>query len=223
MVRRCTHLFRYLLLAVTNLIAVTRTSIIILLAISCEELESPRRGSVSFSDNSNVGSIANYSCDVGFVIVGGSQRICLDTGMWTGEAPNCTITSGKLRRLVYFICCNSIPFSSLALVTTPVTDEITTTASPCPADLDLDCELKTGTRKRIESRLDDTGNSFEECRANCVDAFDRTPKKRRNRERGRARSLNRIIENCECYCSRFCPEAQSSSDGMSYNNYFSDS
>ena len=36
-----------------------------------------------------VGSVANYSCDAGFVINGVSMRTCGSTGAWTGVAPSC--------------------------------------------------------------------------------------------------------------------------------------
>ena len=55
------------------------------------------------SDATNaVRTVANYSCNEGFIIDGASQRICLDTQMWSGEAPNCTQGSniGMLIKLI---------------------------------------------------------------------------------------------------------------------------
>ena len=35
------------------------------------------------------GSIANYSCDVGYNLIGQSSRTCLSNRVWSGIAPTC--------------------------------------------------------------------------------------------------------------------------------------
>ena len=35
------------------------------------------------------GTIAKYTCDYGFKLVGSSKRLCQNYGSWAGEAPIC--------------------------------------------------------------------------------------------------------------------------------------
>lgn len=58
------------------------------LAILCPELEDPENGFVETTDN-RVGDVADYQCDYGFALEGDSQRACLLSGEWSGEAPTC--------------------------------------------------------------------------------------------------------------------------------------
>lgn len=36
-----------------------------------------------------IGSVATYSCDEGFMLLGNHNRTCLSTGEWSGETPDC--------------------------------------------------------------------------------------------------------------------------------------
>ncbi|XP_043199190.1 uncharacterized protein LOC122368931 [Amphibalanus amphitrite] len=54
------------------------------------------------------GTWARYSCDPGYVMVGDSLRICLDTGQWTGDIPRCYL--------------NVAEHSSLAAAHSPLVD-----------------------------------------------------------------------------------------------------
>jgi len=36
-----------------------------------------------------VGSVANHTCDEGYVLVGADERECLPTGMWSAPLPTC--------------------------------------------------------------------------------------------------------------------------------------
>ena len=56
--------------------------------ITCDRLQDIRNGKVVLSGTS-VGSTASYSCNVGYVLVGGSTRVCQLNGEWTGEEPSC--------------------------------------------------------------------------------------------------------------------------------------
>ena len=58
------------------------------LAITCDDLPDPQYGSVTLTGN-RVGAYANYECDFGFQLSGDSQRVCLSSGAWSGEAPTC--------------------------------------------------------------------------------------------------------------------------------------
>ena len=57
-------------------------------AIDCGRLSSPENGLVTFR-RTTLGSLANYSCNTGFVLIGLQVRICGVGGSWSGEAPVC--------------------------------------------------------------------------------------------------------------------------------------
>ncbi|XP_064382164.1 sushi, von Willebrand factor type A, EGF and pentraxin domain-containing protein 1-like isoform X2 [Halichondria panicea] len=56
--------------------------------IKCPNLEDPENGFVDDGDNL-AGTIAKYTCDYGFKLVGSSKRLCQNYGSWAGEAPIC--------------------------------------------------------------------------------------------------------------------------------------
>ena len=56
--------------------------------MKCGSLSDVENGRVNVTDNT-VGSIATYSCDHGFQLVGKSKRTCLSSGVWSGNEPNC--------------------------------------------------------------------------------------------------------------------------------------
>ena len=49
----------------------------------------PKNGDISFSNGVIFGSMATYSCDPPFFIIGGRIRVCQTNGEWSGEAPHC--------------------------------------------------------------------------------------------------------------------------------------
>ena len=75
------------------------------LAITCDDLPDPQYGSVTLTGN-RVGAYANYECDFGFQLSGDSQRVCLSSGAWSGEAPTCVrksiIATSKELELISF-------------------------------------------------------------------------------------------------------------------------
>ena len=56
--------------------------------VVCGSLDSPENGLLAIS-NITFGSIANYSCDEGYNIMGNEMRLCLESGLWSGEDPIC--------------------------------------------------------------------------------------------------------------------------------------
>ena len=58
-------------------------------AIICDNLTAPTNGEIFFTDGSNFGSAAAYSCDEGFTRTGDLARVCLGEGTWTGSEPSC--------------------------------------------------------------------------------------------------------------------------------------
>lgn len=58
-----------------------------------DELTDPENGRVLFS-TLTVGSTANYTCDIGFRLIGNSMRVCVNSGTleWSGDEPTCERT-----------------------------------------------------------------------------------------------------------------------------------
>ena len=54
----------------------------------CKDLDDPEYGEV-WQSGTKVGSIAKYSCDKGFKLVGDSKRQCQYNGEWSGDEPVC--------------------------------------------------------------------------------------------------------------------------------------
>ena len=61
---------------------------IISIAVSCGPLDDPENGQVTVS-GSDVFSIATYTCNQGFGLVGVSSRICETSGVWSDSPPVC--------------------------------------------------------------------------------------------------------------------------------------
>ncbi len=57
-------------------------------AVDCGDLEDPDNGDVDFS-STIFKSVATYSCDTGFILVGVTTRVCQADGKWSGDAPTC--------------------------------------------------------------------------------------------------------------------------------------
>ena len=62
--------------------------------IVCPSLANPDNGRVVFLvlDGNVPGTVANYSCNAGYKLLGNVRRECVRIGLgaeWTGEAPSC--------------------------------------------------------------------------------------------------------------------------------------
>ena len=74
-------------------------SIVYIGALTCEELSPPDNGEINLAPGPNslshgLGSVATYSCDPGYALVGQTTRTCEDTlnvtaGMWSGLLVHC--------------------------------------------------------------------------------------------------------------------------------------
>ena len=62
--------------------------LLLFLAVMCGELADILNGRVDLSGNF-VGATATYSCDIGYVVDGISQRTCQIDGNWDGIEPSC--------------------------------------------------------------------------------------------------------------------------------------
>lgn len=56
--------------------------------IECPTLQNPANGRVTLT-GVTFGSTATYECDSGFVLVGDEERMCQDSGEWSGDEPLC--------------------------------------------------------------------------------------------------------------------------------------
>ncbi len=55
----------------------------------CSSIDSPINGAVSYSDGTEVGSVATHTCNTGYVLNGSAARTCGANGSWSGAAPTC--------------------------------------------------------------------------------------------------------------------------------------
>lgn len=62
--------------------------IIHFVAVSCEVLQDPENGRVTVL-GTLPGSVAQYSCNAGFRLVGLKTRVCSQDGSFSGQAPTC--------------------------------------------------------------------------------------------------------------------------------------
>ena len=68
--------------------SITPSLLIFSSAVFCPLLPVPLNGTIDPTSNT-IGSIASYSCDVGYELVGNMMRVCQSNGMWDGEDPQC--------------------------------------------------------------------------------------------------------------------------------------
>lgn len=64
------------------------TLLILVLVVRCGPLGDPQNGAVTVT-SSTFGSVAIYSCDAGFQLVGATQRTCQADGFWSSSEPLC--------------------------------------------------------------------------------------------------------------------------------------
>ena len=62
--------------------------IMCILLVDCGDPGRPVNGIVNFS-NTTKESIANYSCNEGYTLVGATKRICQSNGSWSDIMPSC--------------------------------------------------------------------------------------------------------------------------------------
>ena len=59
---------------------------------SCPALNDPNFGSVTTHYDSAIDLfVAEYTCKDDYTIVGDNRRYCLDSGIWSGREPYCTV------------------------------------------------------------------------------------------------------------------------------------
>ena len=60
----------------------------VLLGITCGHPGMPMNGTVT-SNGTYVTSIAEFTCNFGFELIGDSQRVCQPSGIWSNMVPEC--------------------------------------------------------------------------------------------------------------------------------------
>ena len=74
----------------TQLVACSYVLSIGFTAATCPTLPVPVSGTIDF-DDITIGSVASYSCDEGFELVGSTTRTCQSDGTWSGNDPQCIL------------------------------------------------------------------------------------------------------------------------------------
>lgn len=59
------------------------------IVVDCGNLPDPENGMVDISSTYR-SSVATYSCDEGYFVVGVVSRLCQEDGMWSDQEPICT-------------------------------------------------------------------------------------------------------------------------------------
>jgi len=57
--------------------------------ITCPVLVESAEVDISYTDDQNIGSIATFSCDPGFLLIGGGALSCSEEGEWNSTTPSC--------------------------------------------------------------------------------------------------------------------------------------
>ena len=93
-----THLTSYLSILMSILVhivviritdlSMSYTFMSVCAAVDCEILTDPNNGDVMFTTTTYL-SIANYTCDTGYNLVGVNQRTCTAAGTWSDGEPTC--------------------------------------------------------------------------------------------------------------------------------------
>ncbi len=68
--------------------------------VTCLTLTDPTNGMVDVLNN-NFGTVANYSCDTGYMLTGDVIRVCEVNGDWSGSEPTCDSMLSSLVHCVH--------------------------------------------------------------------------------------------------------------------------
>ena len=62
--------------------------VIVFVAVDCGSLTSPVNGNISLS-GTTFESVADYTCQAGYLLVGSESRLCQANRTWSGDSPIC--------------------------------------------------------------------------------------------------------------------------------------
>lgn len=63
--------------------------IIISIGIDCGSISVPLNGAIAYETDTRLDSIAEFSCERGFRLIGDAARTCLASGDWSLSSPSC--------------------------------------------------------------------------------------------------------------------------------------
>ena len=72
------------------------------IVIDCGDPGTPANGDTMVT-TTTIGSIANHTCDTGYMLNGADQRECLSNGTWSPDLPTCISKLTKGCKCVVFI------------------------------------------------------------------------------------------------------------------------
>ncbi len=87
-------------------------SLLLFFTGQCPALEPIPNGTITFAPDMmtdyDVGTVATYSCDFGFILVGSEAQLCIGGGIWSGQPPECQrkirykvfTGSGKVKKIL---------------------------------------------------------------------------------------------------------------------------
>ncbi len=84
--------------------------------IDCGGLDDPINGLVTLEDTV-LESVATYSCQDGYTLVGDDTRLCVDEGTWSGDAPVCEGVCTHVYSACYSFYCKTSFNKSIYLAT----------------------------------------------------------------------------------------------------------
>lgn len=58
------------------------------ISVLCTAVPQPHNGHVTINNIDNI-ALANYTCDIGYTLVGETTLICQSGGTWSGPPPTC--------------------------------------------------------------------------------------------------------------------------------------
>ncbi len=88
--KRHLHVYvRMLILKLISSSAAYRISFSFVVAIDCGPLSNPVNGTVDTSSGTAFLNVANYTCNIGYAIIGSDTRTCEEDGIWNSSTPTC--------------------------------------------------------------------------------------------------------------------------------------
>ena len=68
-------------------------------SVHCGEIQAINNGKFLYSNGTAVNSVATFSCNHGYALVGAATSTCQKSGMWSGSIPACQLQGKYLLKL----------------------------------------------------------------------------------------------------------------------------
>ena len=76
--------------------------------LGCAKLAAPSNGLVTYPIGTTYRSVARFSCQPGYTLVGVVERTCMEDKSWNGTYPVCEINSMKFNKYLLVFASNDI-------------------------------------------------------------------------------------------------------------------